>query len=154
MYLIYQDLRTRSRYQGQGHIIAFYRLRGVPLLVLALDACFWHTSPHMFSNVCVLSLYYIDDLVTMVARCCANHHHHYDLQRQVSCLVPIFPQPCNSDYLRKKNLTSCDPIIVCHINDGLIYIMAIPKHGTKWFSIEMEPRQQGHHLLSFSIPFC
>ena len=44
---MYYNVGTRSRYQGQGQVITSHRICGMKLLVPALDACFWHNTPHM-----------------------------------------------------------------------------------------------------------
>ena len=45
--VVIHDSCARSRYQGQGQVIASHSICGMYLLVPALDTCFRHTRPYM-----------------------------------------------------------------------------------------------------------
>ena len=45
--VLIHDSCARSRYQGQGQVIASHSICGMYLLVPALDTCFRHTRPYM-----------------------------------------------------------------------------------------------------------
>ena len=42
----YEDVCARTRYQGQGQVIASHNICGMQLLVPVVKNYFWHTNPH------------------------------------------------------------------------------------------------------------